>query len=247
MRIFAGTSGFSYSPWKGPFYPPKLPSEDMLAFYASKLPAVEINNTFYRMPKPEALVTWREQTPKDFRFVIKAPKRITHVARLLDAGQEVERLASVASVLGDQLGPVLFQLPPFLKVETTRLRDFLAELTRVAPLLKAAFEFRHASWFCDEVYAALTSHDAALCVADDEKLSTPMVATASWGYLRLRREDYSHDDVQRWFAQTKAQPWSDTYVFFKHEDAGLGPGLATSFLAMAAQERTSASGQPPVV
>ena len=218
----------------------------MLAFYASKLPAVEINNTFYRMPKSEALGAWREQTPKDFRFVIKAPKRITHVARLLDAGQDVERLASVTSVLGDQLGPVLFQLPPFFKVEAARLRDFLAELTSVAPSLQAAFEFRHVSWFCDEVYAALTEHNAALCVADDEKLSTPVVATASWGYLRLRREDYSHADVQRWFAQTKAQPWSDTYVFFKHEDAGIGPGLAASFLAMAAQE-TSSEVPPPTV
>lgn len=235
MRILAGTSGFSYAPWKGSFYPEKLPSKAMLGFYASQLPAVEINNTFYRMPKPADLAAWAEQTPAEFRFVLKAPKRITHIARLLGVQKDAARLAEVAGVLGDKLGPVLFQLPPFLKVEVDRLRGFLAELGSVAPLLKPAFEFRHASWFCDEVYSALADHKAALCIADDEKLTTPMVATAPWGYLRLRQEAYSEDDLQRWHAQTREQAWSEAYVFFKHEDAGVGPRLAKSFLELEAK------------
>ncbi|MDX2022779.1 MAG: DUF72 domain-containing protein [Deltaproteobacteria bacterium] len=233
MRILAGTSGFSYAPWKGSFYPEKLPSKQMLAFYATQLPAVEINNSFYRMPKPADLTAWADQTPDTFRFVLKAPKRISHVQKLVESGSDVARLGEVAAALGPKLGPVLIQLPPFLRVDAPRLRAFLAVLREVAPRLSPAFEFRHASWFCEEVYAALSEAKAALCIADDEKLTTPMVATAPWGYLRLRQEGYDDQALASWWDQVQKQSWSEAYVFFKHEDAGVGPRLAKAFLGLA--------------
>lgn len=232
MRILAGTSGFSYAPWKGSFYPEKLPNKQMLSYYASQLPAVEINNSFYRMPKPADLAAWAEQTPEAFQFVLKAPKRISHVQKLIESGQDVARLGEVAAALGPKLGPVLVQLPPFLKVDAPRLRTFLSVMAEVAPALQPAFEFRHASWFCDEVYGALADAKAALCIADDEKLTTPMVATTSWGYLRLRQEGYDTEALGGWWRQVQAQSWSAAYVFFKHEDAGVGPRLATAFLKL---------------
>ncbi|MCG5055240.1 MAG: DUF72 domain-containing protein [Myxococcales bacterium] len=231
MRILTGTSGFSYPAWKGSFYPEKLPAKKMLASYASQLLAVEINNTFYRMPKSAELAAWAEQTPETFRFALKAPRRITHIRRLVDAQDDVAYFAQASSALGKRLGPVLFQLPPFLKCDVRRLQEFLDTLGGQAPELAAAFEFRHESWFVDEVFDALAARNAALCVADGDGLTTPLVATTSWGYLRLRKEGYAAEDLARWSAQTRTQPWSETYVFFKHEDAGVGPGLARAFLA----------------
>ena len=232
MQVFAGTSGFSYAPWKGSFYPEKLPNKQMLSFYATQLPAVEINNSFYRMPKAADLAAWAAQTPEDFRFVLKAPKRISHVQKLVESGPDVARLGEVAAALGTKLGPVLIQLPPFLRVDAPRLRTFLTVLGETAPLLKPAFEFRHDSWFCEDVYQALSEAQAALCIADDEKLTTPMVATAPWGYLRLRQEGYNEQALSTWWGQVKAQSWSEAYVFFKHEDAGVGPRLAKAFLEL---------------
>ena len=228
VRVLAGTSGFSYKEWKGSFYPEDLPAEDMLRFYAQRLPAVEINNTFYRMPKAGLLAGWAEQVPDGFRFVLKASQRITHFKRLKEASEEVGYFLRVAETLGDRLGPSLFQLPPNLKKDLPRLVDFLALLPSAA---RAAFEFRHASWFEDDVFEALRAQGAALCVAEDEELATPLVATAGWGYLRLRRPDYGEPEVAAWADRIRSQPWDEAYVFFKHEDAGAGPMLAAQMLA----------------
>ncbi len=227
MHVLAGTSGFSYKEWKGSFYPEDLPAEEMLSFYAARLPAVEINNTFYRMPKPALLSSWAEQVSPQFRFVLKASQRITHHKRLKEAGSEVAYFFQTASTLGDRLGPALFQLPPNLKKDLPRLEAFLAVLPEGA---RAAFEFRHASWFEDDVFEALRGRGAALCVAEDEELATPLVATAGWGYLRLRRQDYDDAAVAAWAEKVRGQTWSEAYVFFKHEDAGSGPRLAAKLL-----------------
>jgi uncharacterized protein YecE (DUF72 family) len=227
MRVLAGTSGFSYKEWKGSFYPEDLPAEEMLSFYSGRLPAVEINNTFYRMPKPALLESWAEQVPPEFRFVLKASQRITHRKRLKEAGEEVAYFFQTASTLGERLGPSLFQLPPNLKKDLPRLEDFLAVLPAGT---RAAFEFRHASWFEDDVFAALRGRGAALCIAEDEELATPLVATADWGYLRLRRQDYDDAAVAAWAEKVRGQAWGEAYVFFKHEDAGSGPRLAAKLL-----------------
>ena len=227
MRVLAGTSCFSYKEWKGSFYPEDLPAEEMLAYYSARLPAVEINNTFYRMPKPALLESWAAHVPADFRFILKASQRITHRKRLKEAGDEVAYFFQTASTLGDRLGPTLIQLPPNLKKDLPRLESFLSVLPEGA---RVAFEFRHASWFEDDVFAALRAKGAALCLAEDEELTTPLVATAPWGYLRLRRQDYDDAAVAAWAEKVRGQSWSDAFVFFKHEDAGSGPKLAAEFL-----------------
>ncbi len=223
MRVLTGTSGYSYKEWKGSFYPEDLPADEMLRYYASKLSAVEINNTFYRMPKSDVLARWAEQVPDGFRFVLKASQQITHRKRLRDAADPVAYFFKVAATLGDRMGPVLFQLPPNLKKDLPRLADFLAVLP---PASRCAFEFRHESWFEEEVFEALRSRGCALCVAEDEDLATPWVATAGWGYLRLRRQDYGEEDLRDRAGKLLAQPWSEAYVFFKHEEGGTGPKLA---------------------
>jgi len=223
MRVLPGTSGFSYKEWKGTFYPEDLPASGMLSHYASRLPAVEINNTFYRMPRAALLESWAEQVPDGFLFALKASQQITHRKRLKEAEEAVGYFFQVATTLGDRLGPVLFQLPPNLKKDLPRLSDFLAALP---PASLSAFEFRHESWFDDEVFGALRSAGAALCWAEDEDLATPRVATAGWGYLRLRRPDYTDADVVSWAERIRGETWSDAYVFFKHEDEGTGPRLA---------------------
>ncbi|HEX4441609.1 MAG TPA: DUF72 domain-containing protein [Thermoanaerobaculia bacterium] len=225
MRLLTGTSGFSYKEWKGSFYPEDLPADKMLVYYSERLPTVEINNTFYRMPKPELLTGWCEQVPESFRFILKASQRITHRKRLKDAAEEVDWFYRVAAALGERAGPTLFQLPPNLKKDLPRLQDFLAVLPERKP---AAFEFRHASWFEDDVFEALRSRGAALCIAEDEDLATPLVATAGWGYLRLRRQDYDEAAVAHWASKIRSQAWADAYAFFKHEDAGSGPRLAAA-------------------
>jgi uncharacterized protein YecE (DUF72 family) len=237
VRVLVGTSGYSYAPWKGSFYPEKLPAAKMLAYYAQRLPTVEINNTFYRMPAPEMLQRWAADTPENFSFVLKSPKRITHDKRLLDADDSVKRFYETAAALGGKQGPSLFQLPPFQKKDLPRLEAFLALLRAVAPQARPAFEFRHASWFADDVYATLRQHQAALCIAEAEDLATPFEATASWGYLRLRRQDYDDAALAAWAERIRAQAaaWSDTYVFFKHEDEGKGPKLAAQMVALCGQ------------
>ena len=233
MRVLAGTSGYSYPQWKGSFYPEDLPASKMLAHYAGRLPTVEINNTFYRMPKPEVVRAWAEAAPEGFSFVLKSPRQITHVKRLAaDSADSVRRFFEVGAELGAKRGPALFQLPPFLKQDVARLAAFLDLLPAD---VRAAFEFRHESWFDDEVYAALRARGAALCIAEDEDLATPLVPTADWGYLRLRRQDYDGAAVRVWAERLRAQPWQDAWVFFKHEDEGVGPRLAAELLAEVAK------------
>jgi uncharacterized protein YecE (DUF72 family) len=234
MRLLAGTSGFSYPAWKGSFYPKELPAARFLGHYAQRLPAVEINNTFYRMPRKELLEKWAAEVPDTFTFALKAPQLITHRKRLREPGDALSDFFGTAAALGGRLGPALFQLPPNQRKELQRLREFLAQLPAGH---RAAFEFRHESWFDEEVYAALRESAAALCVSDtgEEGRPAPVVPTAGWGYLRLRRPDYSDADLDEWARRIATQPWSDAFVFFKHEDAGRGPALAEALLRRTAQ------------
>jgi uncharacterized protein YecE (DUF72 family) len=227
MKRLVGTSGYSYKEWKGSFYPDDLPAAKFLRYYSERFATVEANNTFYKMPTAKQLSAWLAEVPSGFQFAIKAPQRITHQQRLEGSEDSVELLLSATAALGDKLGPFLFQLPPFLKKDISRLKKFLAIWPGTH---RAAFEFRHASWFDDETYQVLREAGAALCIAEAEKLETPLVATARWGYLRLRREDYTQKDVAKWAAQILAQPWEQVYVYFKHEDAGTGPKLAQQLL-----------------
>jgi uncharacterized protein YecE (DUF72 family) len=223
-----GTSGYTYPEWKGAFYPADLPAARMLAFYGERFSAVEVNYTFRRMPTAKALGAWSAATPAHFAFVLKAPQRITHFARLANVDDPVRFFCDTARALGPKLGPLFFQLPPTFRKDTGRLAQTLA---LVPPDLRCAFEFRHASWFADDVYEVLHGRNAALCVADNEEGTTPAVATADWGYLRLRAVEYSDDDLARWVAVVRevGARWSDAFVFFKHEDSASGPRLAARF------------------
>ena len=228
VRVRVGTSGYSYPEWKGNFYPEKIAAKDMLRFYAERFPTVEINNTFYRMPKEALLSGWAAQVPEDFTFVIKASKRITHDQRLKECGELLTYLVRVVSTLGARLGPLLFQLPPNFKKDVPRLASFFDQMPERR---RTAIEFRHASWFDDEVYETLRARGAALCVADTgEEPITPLVATTDWGYLRLRRESFSDEELRDWARRIREQPWSDAYVFLKHEEEGRGPKLAARLI-----------------
>jgi uncharacterized protein YecE (DUF72 family) len=223
--IWVGTSGFQYPEWKGTFYPEKCSPKKMLAFYSARFNTTEINYTFRRIPSETTLANWSVETPEQFRFTLKAPQVITHVRQLRDCESLVQHFADVAQTLGPKLGVILFQLPPSLKLDVTLLREFLELLP---PKLKAAFEFRHESWFNDETFSALKSRNVALCVADSEKLHTPIRVTADYAYFRLRDEGYSADDITRWAGEIKkaAASVDDVYVYFKHEESGLGPKFA---------------------
>jgi uncharacterized protein YecE (DUF72 family) len=227
--VRTGTSGFSYKEWKGVFYPEDISAGDMLAFYASQLSTCEINNTFYRMPKASVLEGWATQTPDTFRFVLKASRRITHFKRLKvekEVGADLAYFFSQAAALGPRLGAVLFQLPPNFKKDLPRLRAFLELLPDGA---RAAFEFRHPSWLEDDVFDALHNHATALCIAQSDEDDTPFVPTAPWGYLRLRKQAYDAGELEEWAERVAGQDWRETFVFFKHEDAGAGPKLAREF------------------
>jgi uncharacterized protein YecE (DUF72 family) len=229
--LYVGTSGYNYDAWRGTFYPEKLPKSQMLRHYATQLGAVEINYTFYRMPVEKTLAAWIPETGPAFRFALKASQRITHHKRLKDAEELTSYFCRTAQALGDRLGPLLFQLPPNLKVDAPRLEAFLATLPR-APTIRAAFEFRHESWFVDDTYRALAAAGAALCVAEGDELTTPVERTAPFGYLRLRREDYDEAALERWAERVRAAGYTDdVYVFFKHEDRAMGTAYARAFLA----------------
>ena len=225
MNIWVGTSGYNYPEWKGSFYPEKMPSAQMLPYYAERFSTVEINNTFYRMPNEKTLAGWNEATPARFRLTLKAPKAITHIARLKDCAGSLQRFIDVAKTLGPKLGVLLFQLPPFLRKDVALLDGFLEMLPRD---VCAAFEFRHASWLDNAVYERLKARNLALCVADSEKSSTPVEMTANYAYFRLRDEGYTPDDLARWaqVIREKASGCADVYVYFKHEEAGKGPEFA---------------------
>jgi uncharacterized protein YecE (DUF72 family) len=224
MRVRVGTSGFAYKPWKGVFYPPKIKDAEMLSFYAQRFSTVEINNTFYRMPGREMLERWAEQVPEGFSFVLKAPRRISHIKRLGEVADDLRFLLEAAGALGARRGPLLVQLPPFMKKDVERLRSFLALLP---PDERVAFEFRHETWNDEEVRDVLRARDAALCQADtDEEPVTNLTPTASWGYLRLRRAEYPGAQLDAWAERIRTQPWSSAWVFFKHEDEGRGPAFA---------------------
>jgi uncharacterized protein YecE (DUF72 family) len=230
VKLWVGTSGFSYKAWLGNFYPERLAAKEMLPFYATRLPAVEINNTFYRLPKESVLQSWAEQVPPEFRFVLKAPQRITHQKRLKDAASEVEYLFRVEKALASNAGAILFQLPPYLRKNLATLQGFLS----ILPTDRAiAFEFRHPSWFDDEVFNCLREHNCALCMAEmDESENINLIPTATWGYVRLRRTEYSGADLLAWKKRILAQQWDHAYIFFKHEDEGIGPKLAREFIEL---------------
>jgi uncharacterized protein YecE (DUF72 family) len=227
--IWVGTSGYNYPEWKGSFYPETLPATKMLPYYAERFCTVEINYTFYRTPNEKILDGWNRATPDRFKLTLKAPKRITHEARLRDCGDRVRQFLETAASLGPKLGALLFQLPPNLKKDVALLDAFLEAFP---PRACAAFEFRHDSWLSDDVYDRLRAHHLALCVADTEKMSTPVEITTDYGYFRLRDEGYSSADIARWadVIRTRTAECRDVYVYFKHEEAGKGPEFANQLM-----------------
>jgi uncharacterized protein YecE (DUF72 family) len=239
--IWVGTSGYNYPEWKGSFYPADLPAAKMLPYYAARFPTVEINYTFYRMPTEKLVAGWAAQTPSPYKLTLKAPRRITHDSRLRNCGDLVSGFCGVAGTLGDKLGALLFQLPPNFKKDLAVFDAFLDDLP---PKVCAAFEFRHESWLDDEVFERLAKRDLALCVADSEKMSTPVRVTAGYAYFRLRDEGYGPDDIGRW-AETIARETAssrDVFVYFKHEEEGKGPEFARLLMERLGVTRTE---EPP--
>jgi uncharacterized protein YecE (DUF72 family) len=228
MKLLAGTSGFAFKEWKGSFYPDDLKNDAMLGFYAGKFSTVEINNTFYRLPKQEVLAGWAAQVPESFTFAIKASQRITHFARLKpECADAVGFLLKNTEALGARLGPILFQLPPNLKKEFDRLRTFLDLLPRGR---RYTIEFRHESWFGDDVFDALRERDIPMCIVEQPEFASPVVATATWGYARLHRFDYDARSLGEWAKRIAAQKWGEAYVYFKHDEGvGSGPPAVGAF------------------
>ena len=231
MNYWIGTSGFQYTEWKGTFYPEDLPTSKMLPYFAERLPTTEINYSYHRIPSAKTIDGWYKATPETFRFSLKAPQKVTHWQKLRNCGDTLRYFHQVICDLETKLGSVLFQLPPTLKKDAELLKDFLAD---IPDGMRAAFEFRDASWFGDDIYALLKSKNLALCIADSEKISTPDIATASYGYLRLRREDYQSADITRWSEVLKKNEsaWSEAYVYFKHEESGIVPKLAQQMIEL---------------
>lgn len=228
--ITIGTSGYSYKEWKGNFYPEDMSAAKMLPYYAERFSTVEINNTFYRMPSEKMLADWVKATPDGFEFTLKAPRRITHDARLKDCRDSVELFCSRAQTLGPKLGVLLFQMPPYFRLDLDVLREFLGWLPEG---IRAAFEFRHRSWLADEVYDLLRANNKALCITDGEKTATPVKVTADYGYFRLRDEGYQESDFDKWAStiNERSSDWKDVFVYFKHEEEGKGPEFARALMA----------------
>ena len=230
MRYLIGTSGYNYPEWRGSFYPEKFPTAKMLAFYAEHFTTVEVNYTFYRVPTPALLEGWAKGTPETFTFTLKAPRRITHDSKLQRCEDLTQTFCRTARTLGSKLGALLFQLPPTFKRDDGVLSAFLELIPEGT---RAAFEFRHTSWHDDTVFAALKQHNVAVCVADSEKMSTPVVATADYAYFRLRDEGYQRADIERWASVIKSQPIpGDAFVYFKHEEQGKGPEFAKMLMEL---------------
>jgi uncharacterized protein YecE (DUF72 family) len=227
MKFYIGTSGYSYKAWQGKFYPAKISAKDMLHFYAQRLPAVEINNTFYHMPTESVLTSWAAQVPENFVFTLKAPRVITHLKRLKNVDDEAGYLFRTLAILDQKLGPVLFQFPKSFRANRPLLEDFLALIPEGIP---SAFEFRHASWLEPDILELLRARNLSLCLADtDENPTREIISTTSWGYLRLRRSNYPEADLSQWLARIKAQQWDKVFAFFKHEEEALGPEMALRF------------------
>ncbi len=226
MRYLIGTSGYNYPEWRGSFYPEKFPTSKMLAFYAERFSTVEVNYTFYRMPTPPLLEGWAKGTPEGFTFTLKAPRRITHDAKLQRCEELTHVFCQTATTLGPKLGVLLFQLPPTFKRNDDVLAAFVDRLPEGT---RAAFEFRHESWHDESVFDCLRRKNIALCVADSEKMSTPVVVTADYAYFRLRDEGYQDADIGRWGSTISALGGVQTaYIYFKHEEEGKGPLFAAA-------------------
>ena len=238
VKIHVGTSGYSYKEWKGKFYPDHISPKEMLSFYSRHFDTVEINNTFYRMPKRDLLLGWAEQVPHGFMFALKASQVITHIKRLKGIEADTAYLVETVAVLGEKLGPLLFQLPGNFAKDTGRLKGLLDLIPRAT----VAFEFRHPTWFTDEIFDLLRERRCALCVSDAEPPALPpeVINTAPWGYLRLRRPGYADTDLAQWQARIAAEGWDEAYVFFKHEDEAAGPALADRFRSLADQQSRKA-------
>ncbi len=233
MKIYVGTSGYAYKEWKGKFYPEKISPKEMLRFYSGRLGTVEINNTFYRMPKEGMLASWAEQVPGDFVFAVKAPQVITHLKRLRDVSEETEYFFRTLTVLNTKLGPVLFQFPKSFRADRPVLENFLSLTPGDRP---CAFEFRNSSWLDEDTLELLRKNGSSLCIADsDENPADEIVSTAPWGYLRFRRTDYTEADLTTWLERILSQKWKKAFVFFKHEeeDASRGPEMAVRFRELA--------------
>jgi uncharacterized protein YecE (DUF72 family) len=232
-KVYAGTSGWAYASWRPEFYPAKLSAAKFFQHYAGRLNSVEVNYTFRRIASKELLLRWAEATPADFRFAIKAHQRITHIKRLRDAAQvTADFLASLEPLReAKKLGPVLFQLPGNFKCDIERLREFLASLPAG---VRAAFEFRHESWFTEEVYATLRKAGAALCLAEDERLATPEVVTADFCYLRLRKKRYSRKAVAERVHRLATS--GDVFVYCKHDKTPVGALRAEALLRVVRKE-----------
>ena len=228
-RVFVGTSGYNYPEWRGTFYPEKFSTVKMLAYYAERFPTVEINYTFYRMPTEKLLAGWAAGTPESFSFTLKAPRRITHDAKLQRCEDLLQTFCRTARTLGPKLATLLFQLPPTFKKDATVLKAFLELLPEGT---RAALEFRHPSWFDGDIFDALRSRNVALCVADSEKLHAPVEITADYAYFRLRDEGYQQADIERWADTIRNLTGvRDVFVYFKHEEQGLGPEFARRLIA----------------
>lgn len=228
-RVLVGTSGYNYPEWRGTFYPERFSTDKMLEYYAARFPTVEINYTFYRMPTEKLLAGWSAGTPENFCFTLKAPRRITHDAKLQRCEELVQAFCRVSATLGPKLATLLFQLPPTFRKDTSVLRAFLELLPDGT---RAAFEFRHTSWLDAEIFDVLRARNVALCVADSEKLSTPVEVTADYAYFRLRDEGYQQADIERWAESIRGlRAVKDVFVYFKHEEQGLGPDFARRFIA----------------
>jgi uncharacterized protein YecE (DUF72 family) len=242
-KVQVGTSGYNYPEWRGTFYPEKFSTDKMLPYYAARFPTVEINYTFYRMPNEKLLAGWAAATPDGFTFTLKSPRRITHDAKLQRCEETLQVFWRTARTLGPRLATLLFQLPPTFKKDTTVLREFVELLPEGT---RAAFEFRHNSWFDADVYDTLRARNLALCVADSEKLSTPVETTADYGYFRLRDEGYQQGDIEQWAATIRSlTAIRDAYVYFKHEEQGLGPEFAQRLIAALGPELTTPNLQLP--
>ena len=230
MELYVGTSGYSYKEWKGNFYPEDIKPDKMLNFYSGQFSTVEINNTFYRVPPKSVFETWKKQVPKDFRFSIKAPQKITHIKRLKDVEEDNKYFVDTIKSLGNKLGIILFQFPPYFKKNIELLQSFVEQ---IPGNITSAFEFRHESWFEEDLLSLLKEKKFAICLSEtDKEPGIEIISTADKGYLRLRKSDYTKSEIKKWFSKIKKQNWETAFIFFKHEDGAKGPKFAKQLIEL---------------